>query len=114
VLGLYLARRGSGSLVDFFLGDRALPWWLAAIGTGPGLVLILRWFWWRINACAELAAMLAGFLVGLATSVVPVLVIADFGARAGCERLVPRPAARAGVTNGRGRRTDWRPRGRES
>ena len=54
---------------------------IIAIGTGPGLVLILRWFWWRINAWAELAAMLAGFLVGLATSVVPVLVIADFGAR---------------------------------
>jgi SSS family solute:Na+ symporter len=54
---------------------------IIAIGTGPGLVLILRWFWWRINAWAELAAMLAGFLVGLATSLVPVLVIADFGAR---------------------------------
>jgi Na+/proline symporter len=54
---------------------------IIAIGTGPGLVLILRWFWWRVNAWAELAAMLAGFLVGLGTSVVPVLVIADFGAR---------------------------------
>ncbi|MDB9528567.1 Na+:solute symporter [Oscillatoria sp. CS-180] len=38
-----------------------------AIGTGPGLVLILRWFWWRINAAAELASMLAGFLMGLLT-----------------------------------------------
>ncbi|MEL6900058.1 MAG: sodium:solute symporter family protein, partial [Cyanobacteria bacterium J06606_4] len=35
-----------------------------AIGTGPGLVLILRWFWWRINAAAELAAMVSGFLIG--------------------------------------------------
>ena len=42
-----------------------------AIGTGPGLVLILRWFWWRINAAAELAAMLAGFVIGLITSVYP-------------------------------------------
>ena len=54
---------------------------IIAIGTGPGLVLILRWFWSRINAWAEFAAMLAGFIVGLATSVVPVLVIADFGVR---------------------------------
>lgn len=54
---------------------------IIAIGTGPGLVLILRWFWWRINAWAELAAMLAGFLVGFTTSVVPVVVIADFGVR---------------------------------
>lgn len=36
-----------------------------AIGTGPGVVLILRWFWWRVNAWAELASMLGGFLVGL-------------------------------------------------
>ena len=54
---------------------------IIAIGTGPGLVLILRWFWWRINAWAELAAMIAGFVVGFATSVVPVLQIQDFGVR---------------------------------
>jgi Na+/proline symporter len=52
-----------------------------AIGTGPGVVLVLRWFWWRINAAAELAAMLAGFLVGFSTSVVPLLRIADYGNR---------------------------------
>jgi solute:Na+ symporter, SSS family len=57
---------------------------ILAIGTGPGLVLILRWYWWRINAWAELAAMLAGFTVGFLTSVPnPVynLQIADFGNR---------------------------------
>ena len=52
-----------------------------AIGTGPGVVLVLRWFWWRINAAAELAAMLCGFVVGLVTSVVPLLQIADYGDR---------------------------------
>jgi solute:Na+ symporter, SSS family len=35
-----------------------------AVGTGPGLVLILRWYWWRINAWAEFSAMVSGFLVG--------------------------------------------------
>lgn len=30
---------------------------------GIGLVLILRWFWWRINAWSEIAAMIAPFLV---------------------------------------------------
>jgi hypothetical protein len=57
---------------------------ILAVGTGPGLVLILRWFWWRINAWAELSAMLAGFIVGLLTSVSnPIynLQIADFGVR---------------------------------
>jgi SSS family solute:Na+ symporter len=28
-------------------------------GAGLGLVLILRWFWWRINAWSEIAAMVA-------------------------------------------------------
>jgi len=28
-------------------------------GAGVGLVLILRWFWWRINAWSEIAAMVA-------------------------------------------------------
>ncbi|BAZ46217.1 Na+/solute symporter [Chondrocystis sp. NIES-4102] len=54
-----------------------------AIGTGPGLVLILRWFWWRINAAAELASMIAGFVIGLITSLYPGFnsIFADFGNR---------------------------------
>lgn len=50
-----------------------------AIGTGPGLVLILRWYWWRINATAELASMLGGFIIGLLTTTLPVIKINDFG-----------------------------------
>src|SRR5690606_31421747 len=38
---------------------------IIAIGTGPGAVLILRWFWWRINAWAELASMVAGLVIAL-------------------------------------------------
>ena len=30
---------------------------------GLGLVLILRWFWWRINAWSEIAAMVAPLLI---------------------------------------------------
>ena len=52
-----------------------------AIGTGPGVVLVLRWFWWRINAAAELAAMVCGFVVGLCTSVMPLVTIPDYGTR---------------------------------
>lgn len=57
---------------------------ILAVGTGPGLVLILRWYWWRINAWAELAAMLAGFVVGALTSLdnpIYTLRIDDFGLR---------------------------------
>lgn len=33
------------------------------IGAGTGLLFILRWFWWRINAFSEIAAMVISFLV---------------------------------------------------
>ncbi len=36
---------------------------LLALGAGTGLVLILRWYWWRINAWSEISAMLASFAV---------------------------------------------------
>ena len=32
---------------------------LIALGAGTGLVLILRWYWWRVNAWSEIAAMVA-------------------------------------------------------
>jgi Na+/proline symporter len=36
--------------------------YLLMIGAGTGLIYILRWFWWRINAWSELSAMIgAGF-----------------------------------------------------
>ncbi len=53
---------------------------MIAIGTGPGAVLILRWFWWRVNAWAELASMLAGFLIAL-VSYLPVWGDLEFGLR---------------------------------
>jgi hypothetical protein len=31
-------------------------------GAGLGLVLILRWYWWRVNAWSEIAAMITPFL----------------------------------------------------
>ncbi len=31
-------------------------------GAGLGLVLILRWYWWRINAWSEISAMIAPFI----------------------------------------------------
>lgn len=71
-----------GAVAAFYSQDVTTVFRLViAIGTGPGVVLILRWFWWRINAAAELAAMVAGFLVGWTTTVVPLLKIDDFGLR---------------------------------
>ncbi|HET6514333.1 MAG TPA: sodium:solute symporter family protein [Thermodesulfovibrionales bacterium] len=36
---------------------------LIAFGSGTGLVYIMRWFWWRINAWSEISAMLASTLL---------------------------------------------------
>jgi solute:Na+ symporter, SSS family len=38
---------------------------LLQIGAGTGLLFILRWFWWRISAYSEIAAMAVSFLVAL-------------------------------------------------
>ncbi len=38
---------------------------LLSIGAGTGLIYLLRWFWWRINAWSEVSAMLTSFLVAL-------------------------------------------------
>ena len=38
---------------------------LLQVGAGTGLIFILRWFWWRINAYSEIAAMVISFLVAL-------------------------------------------------
>lgn len=38
---------------------------LLQIGAGTGLLFLLRWFWWRVNALAELTAMAVSFVVAL-------------------------------------------------
>jgi Na+/proline symporter len=38
---------------------------LLQIGAGTGLLFLLRWFWWRINAWSEISAMVISFLVAM-------------------------------------------------
>ena len=38
---------------------------ILSIGAGTGLLYLLRWFWWRVNAWSEIAAMVSSFLVAL-------------------------------------------------
>lgn len=38
---------------------------LLQIGAGTGLLFILRWFWWRVNAMSEIVAMVVSFIVAL-------------------------------------------------
>lgn len=39
---------------------------LLQIGAGTGLLFLLRWFWWRINAAAELTAMVVSLALAIA------------------------------------------------
>jgi len=54
-------------VVTFYLNSIAGAWKLLIVtGAGTGLVLLLRWFWWRINAWSEVSAMSAAFVTSLA------------------------------------------------
>jgi solute:Na+ symporter, SSS family len=53
-------------VVSYYQDSIAGAWkLLIAIGAGTGSVLILRWFWWRINAWSEIFAMAASFFVSM-------------------------------------------------
>jgi solute:Na+ symporter, SSS family len=39
---------------------------LIGLGAGTGLVFILRWYWWRVNAWSEISAMVASFVTSIA------------------------------------------------
>jgi solute:Na+ symporter, SSS family len=57
---------GCSLVVTFFLNSVGDAWkLLLSIGAGTGLVLLLRWYWWRINAWSEVAAMVAAAIVSL-------------------------------------------------
>jgi Na+/proline symporter len=52
--------------VSFYMESIGQAWkFLMALGAGTGMVYILRWFWWRINAWSEVSAMITAFVVSL-------------------------------------------------
>jgi Na+/proline symporter len=53
-------------VVTYFMNRITGGWELVlTLGAGTGLVYILRWYWWRINAWSEIAAMTAALVVSL-------------------------------------------------
>jgi SSS family solute:Na+ symporter len=59
------------AVIAWFLTSISKAWlFVWAMGAGIGPVLILRWFWWRINAWSEIAALAASVLGALAFEVV--------------------------------------------
>lgn len=57
VIGGYVALQMENALQTFAI--------LLQIGAGTGLIYILRWYWWRINAISEMVAMAVSFLMAL-------------------------------------------------
>ncbi|HMI49744.1 MAG TPA: sodium:solute symporter family protein [Gemmatimonadaceae bacterium] len=56
----------ASAVVTHYLGTIEGAWkFLLALGSGTGLVLILRWYWWRINAWSEISAMVASFIISV-------------------------------------------------
>jgi Na+/proline symporter len=54
------------AVVTFFMGSIGGAWKLLIVtGAGTGGVLLLRWYWWRINAWSEVSAMISAFVVSL-------------------------------------------------
>jgi Na+/proline symporter len=55
---------------------------LLVFGAGTGLIFILRWFWWRINAWSEITAMFASGIISIVlklTALGPFLFAAETG-----------------------------------
>jgi hypothetical protein len=54
------------AIVTFYMASIAGAWKLLIVtGAGTGTVLLLRWFWWRINAWSEVSAMAVAAAVSL-------------------------------------------------
>lgn len=43
---------------------------LLSVGAGTGLIYLLRWFWWRVNAWSEISGMVVSFAAALAVFVI--------------------------------------------
>lgn len=71
-----------GILLALFLENALQAFqYLLMIGAGTGLIYILRWFWWRINAYSELAAMLGAALFSILFILIENFVIVEKGGR---------------------------------
>jgi len=53
-------------IVTFYMESIGGAWKLLLVtGAGTGTVLLLRWFWWRINAWSEVSAMISAAIVSI-------------------------------------------------
>ncbi len=54
------------AVVTFYMDSISGAWKLLIVtGAGTGGVLLLRWYWWRINAWSEISAMVVAFVTSV-------------------------------------------------
>ena len=61
-VGLFLSAAGMVFLLDTAKDNFDI---ILQIGAGTGLLYLLRWFWWRINAWCEVVAMVSSFGISI-------------------------------------------------
>jgi len=62
-IGLFLASSATVYLLDTARDAFGI---ILQIGAGTGLLYLVRWFWWRVNAWCEIAAMTSSLVVSIA------------------------------------------------
>jgi SSS family solute:Na+ symporter len=66
-IGLFL----SSSVLVFFMETAQDSFnIILQVGAGTGLLYLLRWFWWRVNAWCEVVAMVSSFAISVAFVIV--------------------------------------------
>jgi solute:Na+ symporter, SSS family len=70
-LVLVLGGATSWAMIQFRISPDEAWGYLAALGGGLGSVFMLRWFWWRINAWSEIAAMLTSLVMFVVLLIAP-------------------------------------------
>src|SRR5262249_39581094 len=61
-IGLFLSAAGTVYLLETAKDSFDI---MLQVGAGTGLLYLLRWFWWRVNAWCEVAAMISSFGVSV-------------------------------------------------
>ena len=61
-IGLFLL---SSSMVFFLDSAKDAFDIILQVGAGTGLLYLVRWFWWRVNAWSEVAAMVSSFVISI-------------------------------------------------
>jgi Na+/proline symporter len=74
-IGLFLVSSGMVYLLD--TAQQAFHV-ILQVGAGTGLLYLVRWFWWRVNAWCEVAAMISSFAVSVLLLVFHTLKIVSF------------------------------------